>query len=323
MVGQRVLLWSVRFERFSWGFTVGLVFLLFAGGPALLKLLAVGGGYDVAALTLQLAGGSLIIAYGFGFTWSMFGQFLWDIVLQHEYEQYSFLNGYIGAVRSWSRTMGVAALTTLLIIVTGLDPFATVRDAELGVQEFGLTVAQQLPAQLAADVAGGANQALAEAAQQVQAGGQVQPPTNAIQRTLAGVTAGTQRFLRAQADRSLAKARTAVEQRFNENLMVLSWLPVWAIAAAYALGHWWFPLGLLTWVPSPEVSGWLDRLKWRPKRRVKLAAPSGATGARAADMVTQYTAPRPPIKLPPGLPPAQRTNVQEGEWREVDDPPKA
>ena len=35
----------------------------------------------------------------------------------------------------------------LLIFVTGLDPFATVRDAEAAVQEFGLTVAQQLPAQ--------------------------------------------------------------------------------------------------------------------------------------------------------------------------------
>ena len=66
-------------------------------------------------------------------------------------------------------------------------------------------------------------------------------------------------------------------------------------------------------------SGWLQRLKWRPKRRAVLSAPSEAMNRRATDMVTSYTAPRPPIKLPPGL---LRSGVQEGEWREVDEQPK-
>ncbi|GEM_PF-6967218 len=327
MKGQGLYAWSLRFERFIWGFTIVLVFLLFAAGPALQKLVVTSRISDPNAAALWLIGGSALVVYGFAFIWPMLGEILWDMLLGREYEQYSTFNGNIGSYRSWTRSMLIIVFTYVIVTVTALDPFAVVTDAKAAFGDFVTTTSQELPKQVAGDLADSTNTAIATAAQEAAKTGKVQAEPSAMEKAVTKVWGGVDRFVRSQIDQSMNKAKTAIDNRVAANLVVLTWVPLWAILAVFALGHTWFPIGLLTYIPGVTLP-WekLGKLKG-----FKPSMPQPVARARARDVIGAYAAPaeQKAKELPasssksPNTPNAGKGGVQEGQWREVPpEPPR-
>lgn len=313
MIGQALFTLATKVEKFVWGFTVAVVFLLFAGGPALQKLVAAWQWYDPTGHAVLLIAGSGFVIYSFGFLWSMLGVMVWELVLAREVEQFGMLNGFVGAVRSWTRSGMQVMLTVALIVVTAADPFASMRDVQNLAQDFVGQTARQLPRQVTEQIAAEANTAVAEAAATGQLDKlekQIEP--NTLTARLERIMSGVQRFLVAQLERSMNSARSGVEGRFTENLRAFSWLPPWLAFLAYLLGYTWFPLGLLmAWGNRPR------QVKAKPHRET--AAEQAArlrqeAVARRRALVNAYAGQR--ADEAAALPPPHEP-VQEGEWREL------
>lgn len=318
MIGQRLYAWSVKFEQFAWGLTIGVVFLLFAAGPALQRLVVAQRHTDINVATLQLIGGAALVAYGFGFLWSMVGHMLWEVILAKELDQYSTLNGYLGAMRSWTRTGLMSALTAGLIVVTALDPFSVVRDMETALKDFATNavaeVSSQVSMQVSNEIATETQRAMNEVAQQVAKGGTPDPTALKpnLDQGLGRMGAGIEQIIKRQAERSIKRAEQAIQTRYEENLVVLTWLPPWGILLLYLLGHAWVPFSLLLIAPWDRISWrWLLGLG-RPRLRPQ-------TGSRARTVIDAYATRKPDPGATPALPGSTaRPGSVDAEWREVD-----
>lgn len=319
MIGQGLYAWSIKFEQFIWGCTIGLVFLLFAAGPALQRLVVAQRLSDINLATLELIAGAALVAYGFGFLWAMVGHMLWELILAKELEQYSAFNGYLGAARSWTRTTILSGLTVGLIMVTALDPFAVVRDMEMAIKDF-MTVttaelSEQISTQVSQEITAEANRAIGEMQRQVALTGKVDPTAVKpnLEQGFGRVGESMGKFIQAQAERSVKKAELAIQARYDENLVVLRWLPPWAILATYLIGHAWLPFNVLMAAP------W-GALPWRRLRRLPGPGSPPDTGTHAHRVIGAYATPKPQQTPGPGLPPGStmRPGAVEGVWREVD-----
>jgi len=206
-----------------------------------------------------------------------------------------------------------------------VDPHAI--DQRAWVAAFGDFVsvtAQELPQQVAVDLADSTNAAIGAATQEAAKTGKVEAQSSAMEKVVTKVWGGVDRFIRSQIDQSMSKARTAIDNRVAANLVVLTWVPLWAILAVFAMGHMWFPIGMLTHIPGVTLP-WakLNKLK-----DFKPGMPQPAARARARDVIGAYTTPA--EQTPKELPERGGTTgndrkgaVQEGQWREgPPDPPR-
>ncbi|MSQ10304.1 MAG: hypothetical protein EXR52_04785 [Dehalococcoidia bacterium] len=119
-------------------------------------------------------------------------------------------------------------------------------------------------------------------------------------------------LIKAQAERSVKKAEQAIQTRYDENLVVLRWLPPWAILAAYLIGHAWLPFSVLMAAP------W-SVLPWRRLKGLRCTGPVRDSGAHAHRVIGAYATPKPQQNPSPALPGSTiRPGAVEGVWHEVD-----
>ena len=73
--------WSVRFERFLWGFATAVVGLMFLAGPLLTFVVPAAKPADPTLAAVMLVLGTATVAYVAGFFWPMLSNTVWSLLI--------------------------------------------------------------------------------------------------------------------------------------------------------------------------------------------------------------------------------------------------